>query len=103
MGAGGTHEAVVVAVVRTWCVPGGADRHYRGRRPDRGPADDPRERGRRPRLHPHADLAPSPSGGVRSGATPMTPLLLTYCALALPYLIAALRRSLPRPAARRLP
>src|SRR5262245_14925110 len=103
MGAGGTHEAVVVAVVRTWCVPGGADRRHRGRRPDRSPAHDPRQRGGRPLLHPHADLAPSLSGGVRSGATPMTPLLLTYCALALPYLTAAVRLALTRSGARFLP
>jgi len=33
----------------------------------------------------------------------MTPLLLTYCALALPYLIAALRLALTRSGVRFLP
>src|SRR4029453_3460757 len=87
-------ETAVVATVRTWSAPRGADRRHRGRRPDRDPAPDPRERRRHSGIRSHAGLAPAQSGGVRSGPTPMTPLLLTYCVLALPYLVATVRLAL---------
>src|SRR5256714_833535 len=69
MGAGGPHEAQVVAAIRARRTSRGADRSHRGRRPARGSAHDPRKRGGRPRLRSHAGLAPSQSGRAGAGDT----------------------------------
>src|SRR2546421_2107388 len=69
MGAGGPHEAQVVAAIRARRTSRGADRSHRGRRPARGSSHDPRKRGGRPRLRSHAGLAPSQSGRAGAGDT----------------------------------
>src|SRR2546426_8552615 len=83
-----SHEARVVAAVRNRRASRGADRTHRGGSLGRRPAHDPRERRGHFRVRAHGDLeAPQPDGS-RLGAAPMNTTMLTYLALALPYLVA---------------
>src|SRR5262245_11597016 len=88
------HEARVVAAVRDRTASRRADRCHRGRGTRRDAAHDPRERRGVSRLRAHAGLAPSQSDGLRGRASPMTPMLIVYGALALPYVAAIVRLAL---------